>query len=366
MESQYLANNVRELELTKRVSLALTQPLALVQLLQTGSCNFTLDETLFDGDHPGHYFRRSRSVALTIPCVSGPYTGVNATLALGSSVVRNVAPTAGYKPWLWVNANTNNDPGISASPAVAAMPVIATSSGQNDAGLFDANLRDERWLPFEGQGAASSWSLNMDPRDNNFDISSVTDVVVHLRYSARFGGDAAAVRSALKPNKARSILISTRNTFGDAYYSFFNPTDTSSTQQTLVLPLSNALFPFSNLGVPSITSVTALVILAEPLSGSLATALGGGLAMPATVGMGSAAPVNVVFKAVTGTAADGTAVAGLTTGDVAVTLAAPATMTVTLPQASLPASLQKAINGQMRLNSAQISDILLIVSYNVG
>ncbi len=41
-------------------------------------CNLNLDETLFDSDYPGHYFRRLRSVALTIPCVTGPYTGVNA------------------------------------------------------------------------------------------------------------------------------------------------------------------------------------------------------------------------------------------------------------------------------------------------
>jgi hypothetical protein len=38
MEAQYLAANVRELELTKHISLALTQPMALVTLLQTGTC----------------------------------------------------------------------------------------------------------------------------------------------------------------------------------------------------------------------------------------------------------------------------------------------------------------------------------------
>jgi len=52
----------------------------------------------------------------------------------------------------------------------------------SDSGLFEVNLRDERWLPFEGQGAVSAWSLTLDPRDNNFDLSSVTDVVLHIRY----------------------------------------------------------------------------------------------------------------------------------------------------------------------------------------
>ena len=114
MEAQYLANNLRELELTKHVSLALTQPLgAGAATRDREAARSLLDETLFDGDHPGHYFRRLRSVALTIPCVSGPYTSVNATLALGSAVVRTTAPSAGYTPWLWANPATNNDPGIS-------------------------------------------------------------------------------------------------------------------------------------------------------------------------------------------------------------------------------------------------------------
>ena len=64
----YLANNPRELELTRNLSLALTQPLALVRLLQTGSATITLDESLFDHDHPGQYFRRLRAVELTFCC----------------------------------------------------------------------------------------------------------------------------------------------------------------------------------------------------------------------------------------------------------------------------------------------------------
>ena len=35
----------------------------------------------------------------------------------------------------------------------AAREAIATSSGQNDSGLFELNFRDERYLPFEFHGA---------------------------------------------------------------------------------------------------------------------------------------------------------------------------------------------------------------------
>src|SRR5262249_18368400 len=104
-EASYPDANVRELELTKHISLALTQPASLVALRETGSCSIELGEDLFDRDHPGHFFRRIRSVALTIPCVTGQYTGVNATLTLVSSYYRQSSYiTAGNYP----NPNATN------------------------------------------------------------------------------------------------------------------------------------------------------------------------------------------------------------------------------------------------------------------
>jgi hypothetical protein len=368
MESQYLANNLRELELTKHVSLALTQPSALVLLLQTGACNITLDETLFDSDHPGQYFRRLRSVAVTIPCVTGPYTGVNATLSLGATVVRTVAPSTGYAPYVWATAASNNDPGISASPSVAATPIIATSSGQNDAGLFEVNLRDERWLPFEGQGAVSTWTLTLDPRDNNFDLSSVTDVVLHLRYSARPGGDAEVVRKALKPQNTRSILVSVANTFGDAYYGFSNPTDTTATQQRLTLPLTNAILPFSNLGTPKITDMAIYMMLKEPLPAALATALGGGLELDGTFGLTTnAGPPAVKLRPAPGNAPDGGRIPALSSGNLALgAAAAPASVTLAILEPPGPLNaLQTTVNTKTRLNPSLISDIILLIDYEI-
>ncbi|MGH9960056.1 MAG: hypothetical protein ACREBC_23525 [Pyrinomonadaceae bacterium] len=39
-------------------------------------------------DGPGHYFRRIKSLAVSIPCVVGPYTSVNCTLTLLKSAIR--------------------------------------------------------------------------------------------------------------------------------------------------------------------------------------------------------------------------------------------------------------------------------------
>jgi hypothetical protein len=167
-------------------------------------------------------------------------------------MVRTKAPGAGYVPQS--STASPNDPSVIVSPVAAAgTQTIATSSGQNDAGLFDVNLRDERWLPFEGQGAISTWNLVLDPRDNNFDFSTISDVVLHIRYTARGGGDQTAakiVRNAIlsQIETARSILVSIRGTFGNAWYSFFNPASPAATLQTLTLPMTNVLFPYSNLG----------------------------------------------------------------------------------------------------------------------
>ena len=258
MEARYLAENTRELELTKHVSMALTQPINLIQLIATGTCPVYLDEALFDADHPGHYFRRLRSVALTIPCVAGPYTGVNASLTLATAITRstNTLPSTGYQPARADNPPSDPNTFIVANPGT----MICTSSGQNDAGLFEVNLHDERWLPFEGQGAISAWALTLDPQDNAFDVSTITDVVLHLRYTARSGIEPQAVRSGIKSpaDGPLQILVSVRNTFGDAYYAFFNPTNTAATgptTATLTLNLTLALFPFSNLGTPTVNDI---------------------------------------------------------------------------------------------------------------
>lgn len=68
-----------------------------------------------------------------------------------------------------------------------------TSSARNDSGLFDGP-GDDRYLPFEGSGAVSRWRLELAAGARQFDYDSISDVVLHLRYTARDGG--LALRSA--------------------------------------------------------------------------------------------------------------------------------------------------------------------------
>jgi hypothetical protein len=71
----------------------------------------------------------------------------------------------------------------------AATQAIATSGGQNDAGLFELSFRDERYLPFELAGAVSRWRIELPPENNRFDTDTLSDFVIHLNYTAREGGE---------------------------------------------------------------------------------------------------------------------------------------------------------------------------------
>ena len=55
--------------------------------------------------------------------------------------------------------------------------------------MFETNLRDERFLPFEGAGAISTWSLGLPSEFRPFDYMTISDVILHVRYTARRGGD---------------------------------------------------------------------------------------------------------------------------------------------------------------------------------
>lgn len=187
MEMAYLEKNKREFELTKHISLALLDPYALLQLRESGTCFVNIPETLFDLDHPGHYMRRIKSLSLTIPCIAGPYTSVSAKLTLlGNKVRKNTDCTVGYAAQS--NNGDVNDPRFDFN--VVGIQSIATSHAQNDSGLFELNFRDERYLPFEGAGVISSWRLELPTEFRQFDYDTISDVIIHLNYTARDGGDA--------------------------------------------------------------------------------------------------------------------------------------------------------------------------------
>lgn len=249
MEAAYLQQNVREYELTKHVSLRQLDPYALIALKRTGSCHISLPEALFDLDHPGHMFRRIHRVAVSIPCITGPYTGVHATLTLHSSSIR--VATAAAEP----------DPARQFVTDATAVDSIAISSAQNDTGSFELGFRDDRYFPFEGAGAVSEWQLDLPIAANAFDFDTITDVVMRVQYTARPGRDpVVAMAAAVMPVPARPVaavtadarvrpaqanamrLFSARHEFPEAWASFMRPVE-GSEHQALRLMLDPSHFP---------------------------------------------------------------------------------------------------------------------------
>ena len=149
MEMAYHEQNQRELELTKHVSVLQVDPLALVQLRATGRCTLGLPESMFDMDGPGHYFRRIKTVAVSIPCVAGPYASVNCTLTLLKSSIRKTAIIGDQYDRIDANDDRFSD-------HFGSLQSIVTSSAQNDSGMFESNLRDDRYLPFENSAPRRS------------------------------------------------------------------------------------------------------------------------------------------------------------------------------------------------------------------
>jgi hypothetical protein len=175
LEQQFIESNYRELEIEQSFSLAQFAPDALAGLRLTGECSFDVPEWFFDLWYPGQYRRRLKAVRLTIPCVSGPFTNVGATLRLQSSQIRLTLPT-----------NLGQGLGPLTSVPLRHTVSIATSRAQNDAGVFDFNFRDERYMPFEAAGAISSWLVSLPRTLRTFDYSTISDVVLHLSYTAQY------------------------------------------------------------------------------------------------------------------------------------------------------------------------------------
>jgi hypothetical protein len=63
--------------------------------------------------------------------------------------------------------------------------------------MFDTNLHEDRFLPYEGAGAVGSWQISLPTAYPTFDHSTISDVILHVRYTARAGVQLDKVTSAL-------------------------------------------------------------------------------------------------------------------------------------------------------------------------
>ena len=271
LDNAYLEQNRRQFELTKSISLLLLDPLALIKLRETGRCFFSLPEEIFDLDYPGHYFRCIKSLNLAAPCTLGPYITFSCTLRLLKNSIR-INTTNGDNGY----PRNTDDQGLPADDdrfIENNIPVkaIATSRGQNDSGVFELSFRDERYLPFEGAGVISDWSLelfsdlasnNPDPANpdfgrplRQFDYSTISDVILHVNYTAREdagafkNGAVTHLREYFSQTGATHSLRSfnLRQEFPTQWNRFLNPPNPAN-GNVLELEISPSLFPMRDMG----------------------------------------------------------------------------------------------------------------------
>ena len=253
MEKAYLDENTREYELTKHLSLRLHFPAAYLQLRDRGQCEVCIPEWMFDLDYPGMYMRRIKNVTMTIPCVTGPYTGVHCRLTLLSSETRT-DPRLTPPPHRCCSDRDDGDEyrlcadDPRAVRQYGALEAIATSSGQADSGMFEVSFRDDRYLPFEYAGAASRWRIELPQENNQFDLDTLSDVVLHLGFTAREGGE--LLRHAANETAQRHLpgagvrFFDVRHELPDEWAALRSDVPGERPHRELPLRMSRGMFPF--------------------------------------------------------------------------------------------------------------------------
>jgi hypothetical protein len=285
LEQRYLETHLRTLEVEQSFSVATLSPVALLSLRETGSCSFAIPEAAFDLAYPGQYRRRIRAVRVSIPCVTGPYVNVPATLRLVRSVIRR-------RPRL-------DD--VPVEVPLRHTTQVATSSGQADGGVFEFTFRDERFLPFEGAGAVSEWRLELPATFRPFAYRTVSDVILRIGYTAEhdavFGADVTAATTTAAGSLRRElgasglpVLLSLRQDAPEAWRRLLD--EPAGTEVTLPLdprhlpgvlvdwltgrPLPAGTQPRLSIGGAVVALVTASGAARERPTATLSAALGTG------------------------------------------------------------------------------------------
>lgn len=191
LESLHLDSQLHDYEISKTISLREIDPMALLRLRSTGTTEFSVGELLYDMDYPGHYMRRIRSVAVSLPAVLGPHSSVNATLTLAQHKYRTSANATRAEEYMSTASSSTDE-----SFRTDRIPIksVAISSGAHDSGVFELAFAGPRYVPFEGAGAISSWRLDLPTKVRKFDYDSISDVLLHVQYTALDGG--ACLRTA--------------------------------------------------------------------------------------------------------------------------------------------------------------------------
>ncbi|MFN0250264.1 MAG: neuraminidase-like domain-containing protein [Kofleriaceae bacterium] len=238
----YLETWRREQQKLKIFSLVERDPLAFLELLQTGEAVFSIDEADYDEDGAGDYFRRVRHISLDIPAVRGPYTNVNARLTQLRGEVRIRAHQAADGAY---RREAPNDPRF--RDDLANGEFIVTNTGLQDDGRIDQGQDGENPPPFAMNGAISSFRIELPPEQNHFDRQTISDVIVRVGLTSRHGGEGAAetavaARRQLLEEQPQPVMLALHSAFSNAWHRFVDELAQTGTGE-LALTLDGSHIP---------------------------------------------------------------------------------------------------------------------------
>ena len=305
LRKAYSDRRTRTLQVEKTVSLMQLDPLQVLRLQSGLPATFALTETMFDLDFPGHYQRQIASIAITLPALVGPYQNVSATLIQEKNDIVMVADPA------VVDYLVKRDQGKAPSTIPAGLrqnwkvtQEIAVSHGTSDTGSFELSFGGDLFMPFEGTGAVSRWMLAIPPENNRIDLSTITDVVIDIRYTALDGGSTfdgapsfrTLVLDTLRSNDVRFadlLYLDAPTMLPSDWFAFMNP-ETGAATQVLSIAVTSAMFPY--LPTIRLDQVTVRLVTAAgitiPAANAFATLAIGGSSDALDFAPVGAAPAN--------------------------------------------------------------------------
>jgi len=227
---------LKESHIKDVISLSKDYPLHFQQFLQTGTMTFETTLRDFDSRHPGFYSQRLQAVELEVIGLLPP-EGIRGTLR-GGLVSRYRTASGAEKT------------------RVHTVDTLALSEYEmrNDAFVYRTDPRLHG--PFEGNGVAATWYIDLPRRSNNLDYRLIADVRLVLYYSAQF--DIALKYDILARQPAPGEMIHgcsflPKYDFPEAWYSFLDCNEMRFNVSPPMLPRNEQQFAMDKLALRFIT-----------------------------------------------------------------------------------------------------------------
>jgi hypothetical protein len=250
LEQAYLDTHARGFEITKTISLAELDPMAFLELKSKGVCEFHFTEELFDYDFPGHYRRQVKTIGLVLNAGEGKTVNATLTQLRHKTVMEPDVKAVKYllQPQDDQPLTIRSDWRPSQQIAVSQIDPYT----ENSNGLFELRFDDDRYLPFEGTGAVSSWRLELSGKRGSYNRNELAEVKIELKYTARQGGKvfAEAVKGLLKPYET-AVYFDLATMFPNEFFAWVY-----GETEDLEINVTRELFP--NLSGSKITGVYSL------------------------------------------------------------------------------------------------------------